>query len=216
MYDIGSILAGNNPSALAAVNSASKAKSSLDMTDFLSLMVAEFTNQSMDATADTSDMLNQLVQMQVVQAITNITDASIMTYASSLVGKEVTLGQYDSTGKLEEVIGVVTGTGSSGGQQVIFVNGESHYLSEIMAVGRLPGSEDVEAMQPLPPVQPKVQYPTFEFDEYEEKADRIEETEEPEQAVQETVEPEQSVSIIDSLKQEIETIAAQMQASELA
>lgn len=138
MSDIGAYLAGGSPSALAAINSGAKNKSSLDMTDFLSLMVAEFQNQSIDSTADTSDMLNQLVQMQMVQAMTNMTDATIMTYASSLVGKEVTLGQVSEDGKLQEVVGTVTGTGSSGGQQVIFVNGESHYLSEIMAVGRLP------------------------------------------------------------------------------
>ena len=39
-------------------------------------------------------------------------------------------------------MGTVTGTGMAGGQQVIFVNGKSYYLSDIMAVGRLP---DVEA-----------------------------------------------------------------------
>ena len=38
----------------------------LDMSDFLTLMVAQFTNQSMDNTADISDMLNQMVQMQMV------------------------------------------------------------------------------------------------------------------------------------------------------
>ena len=32
-------------------------KTSLDMTDFLTLMVAQFQNQSLDSTADTSDML---------------------------------------------------------------------------------------------------------------------------------------------------------------
>ena len=37
----------------------------LDMTSFLKLMVAELTNQSIDQTADTSDMLNQMVQMQM-------------------------------------------------------------------------------------------------------------------------------------------------------
>jgi len=115
--------------------------SNLDMTDFLTLMVAQFQNQSIDNTADTSDMLNQLVQMSVVQAITNITDATVMMYAGSLVGKEVTVGQYNQDGTLEEIVGLVTGTGVSGGQQVVFVDGKSYYLSDIMAVGRLPELE---------------------------------------------------------------------------
>ena len=116
-------------------------KTNLNMDDFLMLMVAQFQNQSIDETASTTDMLNQLVQMSMIQAITNITDATVMMYAGSLVGKEVTIGQYNSSGKLEEIVGMVTGTGLSGGQQVVFVNGKSYYLNEIMAVGRLPETE---------------------------------------------------------------------------
>ena len=90
--------------SLGGVQVTKKGQGSLDMTVFLTLMVTELTNQSIDQTADTSDMLNQLVQMQMVQALVNMTDASVMSYAASLVGKEVTVGQYDSEGKLEEIV----------------------------------------------------------------------------------------------------------------
>ena len=134
----------------------SKAKgNSLDMTDFLSLMVAQFQNQSMDNTADTSDMLNQLVMMQTVQALSNITDATIMSYAGSLVGKEVTVGQFNSQGRLEELVGTVTGTGISGGTQVIFVNGKSYSLSSIMAIGRLPNEGSVQPLDPVEENEPE-------------------------------------------------------------
>lgn len=139
--DLGAL---NAARATTPQNSTSRRGSNtLDMTDFLSLMVAQFQNQTMDNTTDTSDMLNQLVMMQTVQALTNITDASIMSYASSLVGKEVTLGQFNSEGHLEEFVGTVTGTGVSGGMQVIFVDGKSYYLNEIIAVGRLPERQEV-------------------------------------------------------------------------
>jgi len=117
----------------------------LDMTDFLTLMVAQFQNQSMDATADTSDMLNQLVQMQMVTALVNMTDASLMSYAASLVGKEVTVASYDSEGNLQEIIGQVTATGTYDGEQVVFVNDQYYRMSEILAVGRLPEIVDPEA-----------------------------------------------------------------------
>ena len=94
----------------------------LDMQDFLTLMVTELQSQSIDSTADTSDMLNQMVMMQMVDALTNMTDASIMSYAASLVGKTVTVGQYDAQGNLQEVVGTVSGTGTMGGEQVVFVN----------------------------------------------------------------------------------------------
>jgi len=119
-----------------------KDNTSLEMTDFLMLMVAQLTNQTIDNTTDTNDMLNQMVQMSMIQALTNMTEASITSYAASLVGKEVTIGKYGSDGKLEEIVGTVTGTGVSNGEQVIFVDGESYQLKDIMAVGRLPEKKE--------------------------------------------------------------------------
>ena len=80
-----------------AQNSTNKdAGKSLDMDDFLLLMVAMFQNQDIDNAASTSDMMNQMVQMSVVQAVTNmntmVEDSTVLTYAASLVGKEVTIG----------------------------------------------------------------------------------------------------------------------------
>ncbi len=127
----------------------------LDMSDFLSLMVAQFTNQGMDNTADISDMLNQLVQMQMVTALSSMstamntmTDSSIMTYAASLVGKEVTVAGVDSEGNYMEVIGEVTATGSYNGEQVIFVNDEMYHMSQIIAVGRLPSTDAGNVVDP--------------------------------------------------------------------
>ena len=120
----------------------------LDMSDFLSLMVAQFTNQSLDQTADISDMLNQLVQMQMVTALASMsttmetmTDHSIMSYAASLVGKEVTVAGYDENSQYKELVGTVTATGSYGGEQVIFVDDKMFYMTQIIAVGRLPSVE---------------------------------------------------------------------------
>jgi len=133
--------------SLASTNSttATKSKSdslNLDMTDFLQMMVAQFQNQDPENAASTTDMLNQMVQMSMIQAITNITDAVSLSYSASLVGKEVTVGSYDAKGKLQEIVGTVTGTGSYNGSPVVFVDGVSYNMSSIMAVGRLPATED--------------------------------------------------------------------------
>ena len=141
MADIGSYLAAGsvNQTPKGLKVETQEDKMGLDMTDFLTLMVTELQNQSIDQTADTSDMLNQLVQMQMVQALVNMTDASVMSYAASLVGKEVTVAQYDADGNLQE--GVVTGTGTYDGNQVVFVGDKYYLLSEILAVGTLPKPE---------------------------------------------------------------------------
>ena len=144
MADIANLT--NSASLVKAENSTSrKGNTDLDMQDFLQLMVVQLQNQTMDNTADTSDMLNQLVQMQMVTAMTNMTDASIMGYASSLVGKEVTLGVPDANGKVVETVVEVMGTGMANGEQVIFTkDGDTFKLSSIMAVGRLPGPSKEE------------------------------------------------------------------------
>lgn len=145
MGDItGFLSAGSATAAHAAAAKKSSESYDLDMQDFLTLMVTELQCQSIDATADTSEMLNQMVMMQMVSALTNMTDASVMSYAASLVGKTVTVGQYDSEGVLQEVVGTVTGTGSMGGEQVVFVNDKYYYMNEIMAVGTLPEMQETE------------------------------------------------------------------------
>lgn len=152
-------MAGNtgmiNSAASGAYTNSSMDAYGLDMSDFLSLMVAQFTNQTMDSTADVSDMLNQLVQMQMVTALASMstamntmTDASIMTYAASLVGKEVTVAGYDEEGNYQELIGEVTATGSYGGEQVIFVGEDMYYMTQIIAVGRLPSTESGDIVDP--------------------------------------------------------------------
>ena len=142
-FDLTGVI-GTQEAAKVATNSTNKkAGSDLVMDDFLKLMVAQFQNQSIDNTADTTEMMNQMVQMSVIQAITNlstlVTDSTNLSYAASLVGKEVTIGQRNGS-EVEELLGIVTGTGTLNGKQVIFLDGQEDpfYLTDIMAVGRLP------------------------------------------------------------------------------
>ena len=124
-------------------------KSNTDLTfeDMLLLMVTQLQNQTIDNQADTNDMMNQMIQMTVMQAITemsaqveDLTNANIMSYSASLVGKTVTVGILDPrTGALTgEIVGEVTATGTYNGQQVIFIGDKYFPLSSIMAVGTLP------------------------------------------------------------------------------
>lgn len=118
----------------------------LNFEDFLQLMVQQLQNQTMDNTADTGEMLNQMVQMSTVQMLATVQDsmealinASSLSYSASLVGKTVTVGKLDNDGNLQEVVGKVTGTGTYQGAFVIFLDdNEMYYLNDIMAVGTLP------------------------------------------------------------------------------
>ena len=122
-----------------------KNNTELDMQDFLQLRIVQLQNQTIDDTMDTSEMMNQMIQMQMITAMSNMTETSVQSYASSLVGKVVTIGIVTDKG-LEEREVIVTGTGVMNGQQVIFGkdskgNIETYGLNQIMAVGQLPPIE---------------------------------------------------------------------------
>ena len=129
-----------------------EANNTLSFQDMLLLMVTQLQNQTIDNQADPNDMMNQIIQMTVMQAITemkgqvdDLTEANILNYAASLVGQTVTLPIYDEKGNLVgEKEGVVTGTGLYNGQRVIFVGNETYLLNQIMAVGKLPEKPEVE------------------------------------------------------------------------
>lgn len=147
MADIAGLL-GSNSITTPKNSTSRKNNTELNMEDFLQLMVVQLQNQTIDDTMDTSEMMNQMVQMQMISAITNMTETNVMTYASSLVGKVVTIGIVTEKG-LEEREVLVTGTGVMNGQQVIFGKDntgkiETYGLNQIMAVGQLPPVEETE------------------------------------------------------------------------
>ena len=141
--DLNNIINTQETAKVASNTTNKKAGSDLVMDDFLKLMVAQFQNQTVDNTADTTEMMNQMVQMSVIQAITNlstlVTDTSNLSYAASLVGKEVTIGERHGS-EVEQILGTVTGTGTLDGKQVVFLNNEQtpYNLGDILAVGKLP------------------------------------------------------------------------------
>lgn len=116
-------------------------KSTLDMVDFFKLFAAQLQNQDMTNPMDTSEFMNQMIMMSTIQSMSDITNVTLISYAASLVGKDVTVAQIGSDGKITEVYGPVTATGMYSGEQVVFVDGKSYKLSAIMAVGKLPEKE---------------------------------------------------------------------------
>lgn len=122
-------------------SSKANTKTSLELNDFIRLMAAQLRNQDMNNPLNESEMMAQMAQMATVQAMTTFTDVAVTTYSASLVGKEVTLAHTEGE-EMKQLIGKVTGAGLYNGKQIIFVGGKSYNLSQIMAVGELPDSEN--------------------------------------------------------------------------
>ena len=80
----------NNYLSTAATTAATptgkaSAKTSLNMDDFLKLMVAQLQNQDMNNTADTSQYTTQMAQFSMVQALTDLTE---LTKSYQKLGEE--------------------------------------------------------------------------------------------------------------------------------
>lgn len=112
------------------------AKTSLDMDDFLKLMVAQLQNQDMNNTADTSQYTTQMAQFSMVQALTELNEMTKTTYSLSLIGKDVTLAENASDGSLHVVAGTVQGVNLYDGEAQVIVNGVSYPVSSIMEVAQ--------------------------------------------------------------------------------
>ena len=77
----------------------------MDFDSYLQLLVAQMQNQDFNDPMDDSEVLNQMAQYSMLEGIKNMTQQSNISYATSLVGKIVTVNDgYDYyTGKVESV-----------------------------------------------------------------------------------------------------------------
>lgn len=126
-------------------NNVSAISEDLTMTDFYKLMAAEMQYQDPDNPMDTSQLMAQMVQTKMITAIAQMTSINTTTYATSMLGNEVTVAEVDErgAGTGEYTKGKVTGV-VLGDNPIIYVDGKMYSLSQIMSVGdvKLPDEGD--------------------------------------------------------------------------
>ena len=133
-----------------------KDNTTLDMDDFYTLMAAEMQYQDvLNPESNTAEMMNQMVQMSMINAMQDMMTMSMTTYAGSLMGKEVIIADT-TTGKMETVYGVVEGVNLYNGTPTIIVNGKEYSMSQIMGLGKAPEtSKPEEKPDPEEPEEPE-------------------------------------------------------------
>jgi flagellar basal-body rod modification protein FlgD len=94
---------------MAAINSASTIQA-----DYFEVLIAQLKNQNPLEPLDNNEMASQLAQFSQLQQLesinsnfTKVLAATECTYASSLIGKEVTFFKQTETGDLVEMSGTV-------------------------------------------------------------------------------------------------------------
>lgn len=135
--------------------------SEMGMDDFFQLLAAQLRYQDMSDPMSNSEMMSQLTQMANMSAMTTLSDTietisetvdaainsmaqiSLSSYATNLMGKEVTVAELDEKGELiGETTGVVEGVMLTGGNPYVYVDGKAYSLSQIMSVGSVPDQKE--------------------------------------------------------------------------
>lgn len=101
---------------------------------FLSLLVAEMTNQDpMDPTSNT-EFVTQMAQFTSLQYSKDSATYSMSNYASSLVGKTVTASKMDGSKQVTKT-GVVESVMKSGKTYTLKIDGVSFDISNVTSIG---------------------------------------------------------------------------------
>jgi len=123
-----------NASSGANASSSSSNKNTLDMDDFIKLLVAQLQNQDMYNTTDTTEFMAQMAQYSMVEALNEMKDQSVATSSFAMIGKGVTISGTDDNGDSFSAIGVVDGVTLTGGEVKVVLNGKSYSVDDVKQV----------------------------------------------------------------------------------
>ncbi len=135
--------------------------SNLSMDDFFTLLAAQLRYQDMSNPMSNSEMMSQMTQMANLSSITNLSDTlgkvattiedamnsmsqiSLSSYATNLLGRTVTVADMDDEGNMiGTTTGIVDGVSLTGSDPYIYVNGKNYLLSHLISAGATPENKD--------------------------------------------------------------------------
>lgn len=121
-----------------------KKNSELSTEGFFKLLAAQLQNQDMSSPMDNSEMMTQMTQIAMMQAMDNFSTSmddfaqvNTINYGTSMMGKSVLLGVLDKNGNVEKHKGTVTRVDIYNGTPTIYLDDDAktgYPVSGIMSV----------------------------------------------------------------------------------
>ncbi|PPK78719.1 flagellar basal-body rod modification protein FlgD [Lacrimispora xylanisolvens] len=125
-------------------NVSTKKNSELSTEGFFKLLAAQLQNQDMSSPMDNSEMMTQMTQIAMMQAMDNFSTSmddfaqvNTINYGTSMMGKSVLLGVLDKNGNVEKHNGTVTRVDIYNGTPTIYLDDDTktgYPVSGIMSV----------------------------------------------------------------------------------
>jgi flagellar basal-body rod modification protein FlgD len=113
----------------------------MKMEDFFNLLMAQMTNQDIMNPQDNTQMIAQMAQFSSLQAMNSMMEATTamseyqhLGYATSYVGKNVTVADIGEDDKIVEISGIVDRVTFYDGTPMVYVNGTAYELHKVMQV----------------------------------------------------------------------------------
>jgi flagellar basal-body rod modification protein FlgD len=139
----------NNAASTAKTNqvtgeTTAKKNSDLSTESFFKLLAAQLQNQDMSNPMDNSEMMTQMTQIAMMQAMQNFSTAmddsakvNTINYGTSMMGKKVAIAYTDKDGNLVNKQGIVDRVDIYNGAPKLYLSGDStnsYAVSSIMSV----------------------------------------------------------------------------------
>jgi flagellar basal-body rod modification protein FlgD len=142
-----SVSSVNNYSALInALSGKSETETSgseLTTESFFKLLAAQLQNQDMSSPMDNSEMMTQMTQIAMMQAMNNFSvsmedfsQINIINYGTSMMGKEVMLAVEDENGNIKNINGTVTRVDIFSGVPTLYIDDDEkgYSIANVMSV----------------------------------------------------------------------------------
>lgn len=143
MSNVNGVSYYNSLGALAS-STATASNSDLTTEGFFKLLAAQLQNQDMSNPMDNSEMMTQMTQIAMMQAMSNFSTAmndfaqvNTINYGTSMMGKEVMLAVQEKNGTVKKVTGTVTRVDIFGGTPTLYINDDEktgYPVANIMSV----------------------------------------------------------------------------------
>ncbi len=108
--------------------------STLDKDAFLQLLVAQMKYQDPLEPTSNTEYISQYATFSELEQMQNMSNTMELTHAANLVGQTVAVEAVDSNGKTTSDMGVVDYISYENGKALIWVNGNSYELDEVVEV----------------------------------------------------------------------------------
>ena len=106
---------------------------SLGMSDFLSLMIAQLTNQDFTNPVNDTEYVAQMAQFSTLSAMQELSQLSKQSYVLSLLGN-CTVSENQIGGDVKTITGKVTSISLVDNDYKVTINGRQYGMSEITSV----------------------------------------------------------------------------------